>query len=591
MKKLLILSGIMATAAVQANTQLETQTVTATRLPENIINDAQFIVIDRAKIELSNAQSLPELLNLEAGFQVNRNGGRLSATTTYINGLDNKRTLVLINGERIGSATLGSTSIQLISPQQIERIEIIRGPRGALYGGDAQAGVINIITRKQSAGSQIAAAYGSDKTRELTFRTAHTFGKTNLYFNAQHDATDGYDVLADEESDDDGHERYSIATGVALRFSEQQNLSLDYQRNKGNLEYDGNNSGSNNTDFDNQALSANYQLTLKQLTLSAAAGRSESNSWSYKDSELRTPDDLIATTKNTASVIGRYQLNESHAIILGSDYLSANVAESSVEYDETDDRTTGIITGYRYSNDFVSLELGARHDNNNRFGKFRSFNTTAVLSADNGDVITISQATAYRTPTFNELYWPGYGNPDLETERSRIYSLNYSLPYDNGSLLFNGQRAVFNNQISGGDNVGKSSVDAVSVVWKQDWNQTVSSQLSQEWVDAKNDESQKRLRRISPRASKAIVTYQSGKISTQIEGLYTEGAPISDGGERLASYSVFNTSINYNASDDLTLSLRVDNIADREYHNIINWRNEPYHAPSRTWLLKSRYNF
>ncbi len=165
MKKSLLTAALLSTMTAYADTELALQTITATRLPESVINDAQFITIDRAAIELSNAHSLTELLNLEAGFQFTRNGGHLNTTNLYINGLDNKRILVLVNGERVGSGTSGAADLQLIAPSQVERVEIIRGTRGALYGADAQGGVINIITRKNNDGSEVALALGSDESR------------------------------------------------------------------------------------------------------------------------------------------------------------------------------------------------------------------------------------------------------------------------------------------------------------------------------------------------------------------------------------------------------------------------------------------
>ncbi len=591
MKKLLLASSILSASLVQANTQLDTQTVTASRLPENVINDAQFVVIDRAEIEQSNVQSLPELLALQPGIQYTRNGGRLNTTNLYINGLDSKRITILVNGERIGSGTNGTAQFQLISPEQVERIEIIKGARGALYGADAQGGVINIITRNDSQETQISAAYGNDKTREISIRTSKKLDKTNLYFNAQHDATDGYDIRDDEESDDDGYERYSINGGVSLDIDSSQKVKLDYLRAKGNYEYDGNNQFSNNADFDNQSLSAGYQYSGDKLSINLSAGRSEDNSWDYVDSEKRSADDLFATSKNTANLSAGYDITDNHTVILGADYQSIDVSESGVEYDEANEDTKGVYVGYRFNNEYLGVELGARDDDNNRYGNFRSFNTAANFTADTGDIISISQATAFRTPTFNDLYFPGFGNPELEPEKSRIWALSYQKPYETGSVQVNGQRAVFNNLIAfnsnfEAENVGKASINSISVSWRQEWSQSLSSTVSQDWVDAKDDESGERLRRIAPRSSKAILSHSWNKFSTQFEALYFEGSPIRDGGDRLASYSLFNLSTNYQVSEKLDVGLRLDNISDREYETI-----STYPAPRRGWLLKTRFAF
>lgn len=592
MKKSLLTAALLSTMTAYADTtELALQTVTATRLPENVINDSQFITIDRAAIELSNAHSLTELLSLEAGFQFTRNGGHLNTTNLYINGLDNKRILVLVNGERVGSGTSGAADLQLIAPSQVERVEIIRGTRGALYGADAQGGVINIITRKNNDGSEVALALGSDESREVSINSRTTINDTQLYAALQHDQSGGYDVKADDERDNDGYKRYGLSAGVSQRINDQQNVSVDYQRNQGKSEYDGNNQFDNTTDFVNQALSAAYRYNDGRLSLNASAGRSEDNSWSYKGSESRGDGGLFATTKNTASLISSYQLNDHHSVIIGGDYLSADVSESDTAYDEKNDSTSGVLTGYRYQKGILALELGARYDDNNRFGDFSSFNSSATVTTEKGTVFSAGHATAFRTPTFNDLYYPGFGNPQLKPEHSRVWSAGIAQSYASGALQLNGQRAIFSNQIAydenwEANNIGKSSVKSVSLVWQQDWSQFVSSKISQEWIDAKNDETGDRLRRISPRASKAVIYYCVDAITAQTEILYFEGAPKTDGGARLESYSLLNVSLNYHLTSAASLGLRVDNLVDREYQNISG-----YNAPGRNWMATARYAF
>ncbi|WP_430460010.1 TonB-dependent receptor domain-containing protein [Thalassolituus sp. LLYu03] len=591
MKKTILAAALLSPAVVLADTDLSLQTVTATRLPEQVINDSQFITISRAAIELSNAHSLSELLSLEAGIQFTRNGGHLNTTNLYINGLDNKRILVLVNGERVGSGTSGAADLQLIAPSQVERIEIIRGARGALYGADAQAGVINIITRKDSNGSQVELSAGSDSSRGLSFRTNKTVGDTRVYAALQHDRSVGFDVKDDAETDNDGYERYGLSTGVSHRVDSHQNVKLDYQRNQGTSEYDGNSSSDNTTDFVNQALSAGYLYNDNGLSINASAGRAEDNNWSYKGSESRGSDSLFGTTKNTLNLIGSYELNEHHMLILGGDYLAVDVSESATDYDQKNDNTSGVLTGYRYHRDAFALELGARHDDNNRFGEFSSFNTVASVTAANGGVLSAGHATAYRTPTFNDLYYPGFGNDELVPERSRTWSASYVQPYSSGSVQLNAQRAIFNNQIAYDSswvarNIGKSSVKAISLTWQQDWTSTLSSKISQDWTDAKNDETGDRLRRISPRSSKGVLYYCSEGFTAQAEALYFEGSPKTDGGERLPSYSLLNLSLNYQVTEAATVGVRVDNLSDREYQTISN-----YFAPGREWMANVRYDF
>ncbi|MDH3908956.1 MAG: TonB-dependent receptor plug domain-containing protein, partial [Gammaproteobacteria bacterium] len=103
-------------------------------------------VITRDDIELSLATDLAELLRFEAGIDIGRNGGPGQATSFFMRGTESNHTLVLIDGVRMNPGTIGGAAIQHISPEVIERVEIVKGARSALFGTDAIGGVINIIT-------------------------------------------------------------------------------------------------------------------------------------------------------------------------------------------------------------------------------------------------------------------------------------------------------------------------------------------------------------------------------------------------------------------------------------------------------------
>ena len=123
--------------------------VTATRsgVPINLVS-APITVIDREQIELSLAKDVAQILRFEAGLDIGRNGGPGQATSIFTRGTESNHTLVLIDGVRINPGTIGGAAFQNISPEIIERIEIVKGARSALYGTEAIGGVINIITRK-----------------------------------------------------------------------------------------------------------------------------------------------------------------------------------------------------------------------------------------------------------------------------------------------------------------------------------------------------------------------------------------------------------------------------------------------------------
>ncbi len=141
------------TPLAQAATEtLDEVVVTATRTAQAAdATMASVTVITRQDIEHLQAQSLPEVLRGVPGLTISNNGGAGKATSVFLRGTNADHVLVLVDGIKIGSATLGTASFQDIPVSQIERIEIVRGPRASLYGSDAIGGVIQIFTRKGGA--------------------------------------------------------------------------------------------------------------------------------------------------------------------------------------------------------------------------------------------------------------------------------------------------------------------------------------------------------------------------------------------------------------------------------------------------------
>jgi len=158
---LVLLVSFLSSISLRAETNnIDTIVVTATR--SNIaIEDAMLpvTIIGRDQIEQSLARDIAQLLRFEAGLDIGRNGGPGQTTSLFLRGTESNHTLVLVDGVRINPGTIGGAALQNINPDVIERIEIVKGSRSALYGTDAIGGVINIITRKVNS-SYIESGFG-----------------------------------------------------------------------------------------------------------------------------------------------------------------------------------------------------------------------------------------------------------------------------------------------------------------------------------------------------------------------------------------------------------------------------------------------
>jgi len=164
--RLLLLALPLSTAA---QSRLDPVTITATREPQALSRShADIVVIDSETIRNSSADSVEDLLRRAAGVQITRNGGPGQTSGYLVRGTGTSSTVVLVDGVRIGSATLGQAELEALSLSQIERIEVLRGPASSLYGADAVGGVIQIFTRRGEGAPRVtgAAAIGGYRSAQ-----------------------------------------------------------------------------------------------------------------------------------------------------------------------------------------------------------------------------------------------------------------------------------------------------------------------------------------------------------------------------------------------------------------------------------------
>ena len=600
MKKLILASTTLLACTASLAQDLSTVVTIANKVDAPAINDNQIVVIERSDIENSGAASLKDLLVSKADFQFSQNGGVANSTNLYIRGLDSKKILFLINGQRVGSATSGTTDFQLIPVEQIERVEIIKGSRSAIYGADAQAGVINIITRQKQQGTSISATIGTNQTRQIGVRSQIQQGNIGGYVSVLHNASDGYDLDIDSKNDTDGYERNAVNTGINYAINEDQSINLDLQLNKGSYDYDNLYMGTDEADFDNRAYSANYTLSKESISLKAQVGRSYDRSWNYGNGSTRSNGaDLFGTRRDSGEITAVIAITEGHSLITGIDSTNTELSTQPTVYDKDSAKNSGALLAYRFEHEDIAFETGARYDDNSAYGDFWSYNTAVELTFDNGDSLALGQSTAFRAPTFNDLYYPAslfgdYSNENLEVETSRVWTLDYFIPLSimgkSGSFLLSGQRAVFNNQISYDEvyypyNIGSSYVNYASASWDQDWSSSLRTELIQEWTEAMNLDTGEMLARRPVRATKLNVNWVQNSITARLESMYRDqSATVS--GETNASYFIYNLGVNYDVNKALTVSARIENLTNRSYETASG-----YLAQGRYAQLTGRYNF
>ncbi len=435
----------MSAQALSQVASADVQTVqVAGRLP--IASDrlaADVVVIDAARIRNSPAASLADLLREEAGLQISRSGGPGQATSLFVRGAGGGNTLLLVDGVRVGSATLGLADWSALGLAQIERIEVLRGPASSLYGADAVGGVVLISTRRGRPGWQIGAhaAVGGYGSNDAALTAAGGQGAWDYALSASREASDSVSALRPGDRfgnfnpDADGFARRTLHAKLGWQLAAAQRLHASAIASRLDSRYDASEYLAPNfaqnaaVDFrnrlDTQVLALDYDGTL-------AAG------WTLKAGAARSADD----SRTGGTLTSRYNTRRSQAslqlgwmplpgqqLVLAADHLGER-AEVSDYAAPVQRRTTGLVLAYvgQFVGQFKTLTLQAdlRGDDNSVYGRQTTGRIAASWALAPGLRLRALAGNTFRAPSFNDLYYPGYGVASVRPERGRSAELGLS---------------------------------------------------------------------------------------------------------------------------------------------------------------------
>lgn len=407
--------------------------MTASRIPESIDETLwSATVLTRADIESAQVASLQELLASVAGIDIDNAGGLGKATTVFMRGAESDHTLLLIDGLRIGSATLGLPPFEHIPIEQIERVEIVRGPRSVLYGSDAVGGVIQVFTRDAGAPGFDAGASlsgGSHDTRHISAHVGGRGARGWLRFGAESLDTNGFNSCSGSlappggcytvEPDDDGFRSRAGTLAAGTRLGESVTAELRALAVDGRTEYDG--TFTNLTEIAERAVSLHVGTALgPQWLLRAVLGHSADQQENFMDGSFQSRFD---TERDSASVQLEGRIASRLRLIAGVDHQDDRI-DSTTQYARTSRSATGAFGELHASFEEWSVLGGLRVEDNEQFGSHVVGNVGVTRRLGAAHRVTASWGTAFRMPTFNELYFPdGIGNPALEPEESESLEL------------------------------------------------------------------------------------------------------------------------------------------------------------------------
>src|SRR5215470_11696163 len=448
--------------------------VTASRTPEPLRSAiASVTVVTRADIERFQPHAVDELLTGLVGISASSNGDLGKSTAVFLRGTNPDHVVVLIDGIKIGAATTGMAAWEQLPVEQIDRIEIVRGPSSSLYGSEAIGGVVQIFTRHGAvtAGDapSLMASGGSNGTYQGEVGYSGSAGRGWYNASASGLYTDGIPIcVANAPATADcytttprqGYWSGSAAVSGGYRWA-GATATFNALRVDGDTKYEGNNFAGNESRVVQQVLGASMTVTpLAPLSVTLTAGASEDRSQQYFNG---ISDSFFNTRRNTFSWLNQLALTPAQKLLAGSDFEHDAIA-SDVPYAEQSRDDTGLFVLYQWLGRHQELQLSERYDHNQQFGDHFTGSVQWAYRWSDALRLTASYGTAFKAPTFNDLYFPFYGDPALRPETSHSTEVGLSGRSSSFSWAVNAYQTEisdlieYNPATGGAENIGRARI-------------------------------------------------------------------------------------------------------------------------------------
>ncbi|WP_372656862.1 TonB-dependent receptor domain-containing protein [Hydrogenophaga sp.] len=418
--------AVLASFSLSAQAQsadapmLRETVVTAIRVEQPLTDVvADVSIIDRAAIERSGAAGLADVLARVPGVALARNGGPGATTSVFLRGAESRFTAVYVDGVRLDSQSTGGASWNAIPLSQVERIEVVRGPAAAVYGSDALGGVIQIFTRKGSAGfsPSVEVGVGSQGTRKLDLALSGKQGSVDYAIGLARERSKGFNAQPTANPDKDGYESTSGSARLGLQINRAHRLEATLLANHLDAQYDAFTPGR-----DDHAKSG---LQTAGLNWSAQWTDAYSTRVSINQStdRYRTAPSVYETETHVTSYLWQNEWRQGAHLFTGALERREDELENASTTPKVSERSQNALAlGYGYSVGQHTLQLNVRHDDDSEFGGKSTGSAAYAYAFQPNWRVTASAGTAFRAPTLFQRF-STYGTPSLQPELGRNVEL------------------------------------------------------------------------------------------------------------------------------------------------------------------------
>ena len=580
--------------------------VTASRIEWPVSKTASFItVIRRDDIARAHAENVGELLRSVSGLNVVQSGSRGKAVSVFIRGANSNHCLVLLDGVPLNDPTTGAFDFSVLDAASIERIEIVRGANGILYGSSAIGGVIHIITSTKEEGARrsVSLAGGSFRTAEGSVTIAGGSASTHYSYSLSGATTDG-------QAANDFYRTVSFAGFVSSKVTPTSKVSASLRYGEADIGLRG-----PSFDFDPNAEQGGGHFLISAVYEQSVTGRWRHNlRTSFGTREITWDDPLDSLdagplagnafseiNSNVKNIMWQNDLRfaEGLWLISGTEWKEEQTTNSGYSPYGTTSFNDKISTASLFANGiadiagFPTLSAGVRLDDHSQFGAVSTYKFSLSYPLPRlATTLKGSFGTGFRSPSLNELYYPGYGNPNLAPERSRGWDCGIRHNIESGRASFG--LAYFNNSYRNmitsnpatwlADNIGEAKSDGVECEASLRVASAFMLEGAYAYTRTEDCSTGKELLRRPQNSGSCSVSYRRNTYDVHVSGIFIGKRLDNDFyGPRGEYYnpacSIFDVAVTYRIGGAHELFCKVRNLTDEQYDEVAG-----YPAPGMNFM-------
>ncbi|MBM4219729.1 MAG: TonB-dependent receptor [Gammaproteobacteria bacterium] len=597
------MNALILFAAAAGSTALEPVIVTATRreeLADRVLASVEILRGDDL-LRLPAAE-LSDALRFQPGIEPVRLGAPGQQTSIFVRGTESNHVLVLVDGLRINPGTIGTAAIQNFAPEFVERVEVVKGPRSALYGSDAIGGVINVITRGAGDSGSASLGFGSFDTKTASFGAGTGDDHTGAMLAGSWIDSAGFPTQAGDGTDRGYHNLSFTASGHTAVGAADVGARIWHAA--GNTEYSS--FGTQlDQDFRNSAFALYAAIapnTMWRSRVTAGYALDEIDQNQLGAFDFNGIKDFAHTRRWSLDWQNDLAISESFALTAGVLWQDEDADSESFDLSYAADTTT--TQTYLQSESTFGrqrLLLAAAYLEHEVFGGHATWNAAYGIEAGEGALVTLAAGTGFRAPDATDLY--GFGaNPGLDPEESRSYEISWRQALGERQSV---TLAAFRNDIDDlidfviisfvpfqgeNRNIDKVRIEGVEASWQyvaDDWSAHVSATLQ----DPRDRTTDERLLRRARENYTAAVVKRFGGHEVALDVLYAgerrdNDAIDFDGRVQLEAYWLAGLSGKIALGEHFSVFARIENLFDEDYQLA-----HTYNTVERSYYGAIRYEF